>query len=64
MDAVKVSVDCSKTSNWNSFHDEFAVAFGFPDFYRKNMNAWIDCMTYFDDSVRTRSHRIPGRTLR
>jgi barstar (barnase inhibitor) len=49
MDAVKVSLDCSKISDWNSFHDEFAVAFGFPDFYGKNMNAWIDCMTYLDD---------------
>ena len=22
---------------------------GFPDFYGKNMNAWIDCMTSLDD---------------
>src|ERR1019366_2137567 len=43
-----VSVDCSKIRDWNSFHNEFAVAFGFPDFYGKNMNAWIDCMTSLD----------------
>jgi hypothetical protein len=29
--------------------EEFARVFGFPDFYGKNMNAWIDCMTYVDD---------------
>ena len=23
---------------------------GFPNFYGKNMNAWIDCMSYLDDS--------------
>ena len=44
-----VSVDCSKIRDWNSFHEEFATTFGFPDFYGKNMDAWIDCMTYLDD---------------
>ena len=43
-----VSVDCSKIRDWNSFHHEFAAAFGFPDFYGRNMNAWIDCMTSLD----------------
>jgi len=32
-----------------SFHSTFAKAFGFPDFYGRNMDAWIDCMTYLDD---------------
>lgn len=45
----KVSLDCNKFHDWPSFHEEFAKAFGFPDFYGKNMNAWIDCMTYLDD---------------
>jgi len=27
----------------------FADSFGFPDFYGRNMNAWIDCMTDLDD---------------
>jgi hypothetical protein len=45
-----VSVDCSNIRDWGSFHNEFAAAFGFPDFYGRNMNAWIDCMTYLDDA--------------
>jgi len=49
MIATKVSLDCDRISDWQSFHEEFAKAFGFPDFYGKNMNAWIDCMTYADD---------------
>ncbi len=49
MIATKVSLDCDKISDWQSFHEVFAKAFGFPDFYGKNMNAWIDCMTYLDD---------------
>ena len=32
-----------------SFHDYFSEEFGFPDFYGKNMDAWIDCMTYLDE---------------
>ena len=49
MIATKVSLDCDKISDCQSFHEEFAKAFGFPDFYGNNMNAWIDCLTYIDD---------------
>lgn len=48
---TKVSLDCDRISDWPSFHQEFATVFGFPDFYGKNMNAWIDCMTYVDDAA-------------
>jgi hypothetical protein len=43
-----VSIDCSRIRDWDSFHDEFAAVFGFPDFYGRNMDAWIDCMTSLD----------------
>ncbi|NVJ66761.1 MAG: barstar family protein [Gammaproteobacteria bacterium] len=33
----------------DSFHEVFKRTFGFPDFYGKNFDAWIDCMTYLDD---------------
>jgi hypothetical protein len=45
---TRVSLDCKAIFDWNSFHEEFAKVFGFPDFYGKNMNAWIDCLTYLD----------------
>ena len=32
-------------TDWDSFHDTFAEVFGFPDFYGRNMNAWVDCMS-------------------
>lgn len=35
--------------NWDTFHDQCAAAFGFPEFYGRNMNAWIDCLTYVRD---------------
>jgi barstar (barnase inhibitor) len=48
MTAALAPVDCARIWDWNSFHDEFAAVFGFPNFYGRNMNAWIDCMTSLD----------------
>jgi len=42
-------IDCNRIADWDSFHDVFSDAFGFPGFYGRNMNAWIDCMTYLDE---------------
>jgi hypothetical protein len=44
-----ITIDASRITNWETFHDVFAAALGFPDFYGRNMNAWIDCMTTLDD---------------
>jgi len=65
MIATKVTLDCGKISDWQSFHQEFAHAFGFPDFYGKNMNAWIDCLTYIDDpeARMTTIHCNPGSVM-
>lgn len=43
-----VRIDGGRISGWESFHDVFAAEFGFPSFYGRNMNAWIDCMTSLD----------------
>ena len=47
---IRVKIDTSKILDWNTFHDVFSESFGFPSFYGRNMNAWIDCMSYLDDS--------------
>ncbi|WP_281857817.1 barstar family protein [Litoreibacter halocynthiae] len=44
-----VVIDCAQIKGWPSFHDVFSEAFGFPDFYGKNRDAWIDCMTCLDE---------------
>ncbi len=36
-----------------SFHEYFADIFGFPSWYGKNMDAWIDCMSDLDSDVGT-----------
>ncbi len=42
-------IEASKIVDWESFHRTCADALGFPDFYGKNLNAWIDCLTYLRD---------------
>lgn len=57
-----VRIDARRITGWDSFHDVFAEALGFPDFYGRNMSAWIDCLTYADDpgSAMTTVHAPPG----
>ena len=46
---MEVTIDFSKIQNWDTFHKVFSQVMGFPSFYGKNMDAWIDCMSYIDD---------------
>lgn len=59
---VTVTLDGDRIVGWDSFHDECAAAFGFPDFYGRNMDAWIDCLTGLDDrdGVMTTVSTTPG----
>ncbi|MFM7430322.1 MAG: barstar family protein [Flammeovirgaceae bacterium] len=45
---VVIKVNGNKIQSWDAFHNFFARTFGFPNFYGKNMNAWIDCMSDLD----------------
>jgi RNAse (barnase) inhibitor barstar len=44
-----VHINASHITDWPSFHDAFAREFGFPEFYGRNMAAWMDCMTSLDE---------------
>ena len=44
-----VTIDTRQILDWDSFHTVFAEAFGFPDYYGRNMDAWIDCLTHLND---------------
>ena len=44
----KALIEGRNIRDWDSLHDEFNRVFGFPSFYGRNMNAWIDCMTSLD----------------
>jgi hypothetical protein len=44
-----VRLDCRRITDRESFHTVFAELFGFPPFYGRNMDAWIDCMSWLDE---------------
>lgn len=48
MHVSSATIDCARIQDWETFHDVFAEVFGFPAFYGRNMDAWIDCMTSLD----------------
>ena len=48
MNTTLVAIPADLIVGWDSFHEVFADALGFPSFYGRNMNAWIDCMTSAD----------------
>lgn len=43
-----IALPAEEITDWPSFHTLFQRTFGFPEFYGRNMNAWIDCMTSLD----------------
>lgn len=57
-----VRIDTRRIIDWDTFHRVFKEAFGFPDFYGRNMDAWIVCMTSLDapDHGLTTVHAPPG----
>jgi len=60
MDVKIVTVPVSEIKDWDTFHTVFARAFGFPDYYGRNMNAWIDCMTSLDDTGNSEVSVVEG----
>jgi RNAse (barnase) inhibitor barstar len=57
-----IRIDAREIADWDSFHEVFDRAFGFPDFYGRNLDAWIDCMTSLDspEAGMTRVHAPEG----
>ena len=44
-----IRIDGNRITDWETFHSVFAEALGFPGFYGRNMNAWIDCLGSVDE---------------
>ena len=44
----RLRLDTSSIVDLDSFHTEFSKLLGFPEFYGRNMDAWIDCMSYIN----------------
>jgi len=59
-----VAIAGDRITGWDSFHDLFADALAFPAWYGRNMNAWIDLMTYLDEDHATTGRFVaPGETV-
>lgn len=60
-----IRIDTRLIRDWDTFHSVFADAFGFPSYYGRNMNAWIDCMSYLNDPevVDTTVKANPGEVV-
>ncbi len=60
-----VEIDTAKIVDWDSFHDLLANRLGFPDFYGRNMAAWIDCLSSVDspEDGMTSVHALPEGVL-
>ncbi len=55
---ARVQLDGAMLSDWDAFHAVSKKAFGFPDFYGCNMDAWIDCLSYLRDDDAMSSVRL------
>lgn len=42
---MQIELDLGDVADSDALHELFARQLGFPDFYGRNMNAWVDCMS-------------------
>ena len=42
---ARARLNTAVISDFDFFHEESRRLFGFPSFYGRNMNAWIDCLS-------------------
>ena len=60
-----VRLNGASITDWPALHSACRNAFGFPEFYGCNMDAWIDCLSYLrDDDGMSRFRLKPDETLR
>lgn len=58
MKKVEITLETDHITDWDSFHGSCQEVFGFPDFYGRNMDAWIDCVSYLDVDDRMSNLRL------
>ena len=60
---AEVRFESFRVQDWISFHEYCEEVFGFPDFYGKNMDAWIDCMSSLEEEGMTKFLIRPDEML-
>jgi len=64
MNKHPVRMVTAQITGWDDFHETSKALFGFPDFYGRNMDAWIDCMSSLDEEGMTGCLLSDGGELR
>ena len=44
----KIIINPTVIYDWDTFHNFFSNKLGFPDYYGRNMDAWIDLISYLN----------------
>ena len=44
-----IVIPTGEINDWETFHTVFQRELGFPEFYGRNMDAWIDCLLSVDE---------------
>lgn len=60
---ARVQLDGAALTDWDAFHTASKTAFGFPDFYGRNMDAWVDRLSYLRDDDAMSSFRLQPHEL-
>jgi Barstar (barnase inhibitor) len=57
-----IRIDARRLTDPAGMHAALAEAFGFPEFYGKNLDALVDCLTHLDDlkAGMSRAQVLPG----
>lgn len=65
MNTTIIDIPVKRIVDWATFHEVFAEVLGYPEFYGRNMEAWIDCMTDADrpDTGMVRAAVQPGQLM-
>ena len=59
-----ITLNLEAVVDWESFHDVCSRTLGFPEFYGRNMNAWIDCLSYLEEGEGMCRYKLnPGERL-
>lgn len=58
-----VTLDGATIRSWEDFHAQSKTAFGFPDYYGDNMDAWMDCLRYLRDDEGMTRFTLSGREV-
>lgn len=62
---ASVQLNGEQLTSWEDFHAQCAMAFGFPEFYGRNLDAFIDCLSYLRDEDGMSKFRLqPDEVLR